>query len=325
MPNAIRIHQTGGPEVMRFEAISTGNPGPGEALIQHHAIGVNFVDTYFREGVYAWPQEGPLVIGAEAAGTVLALGAGVQHLAVGDRVAYTLSTGAYAEQRLIDAERLVRIPEGISYETAAAVLLKGLTVQYLFHRTFALAKGHTALFHAAAGGVGLIAGQWARHIGATLIGTAGSDEKVELAKAHGYAHVINYRTENFVERVQEITEGKGVDVVYDSVGKDTYPQSLDCLKRLGMWVSFGQSSGLIESFQLGHLAQKGSLFTTRPTLFHYIATRAELEQAAASLFEVLQAGIIKVSINQRFSLREAAEAHRLLESRQTTGSTILLP
>lgn len=325
MPNAIRIHQTGGPEVMRFEAIQTGNPGPGEALIQHHAIGVNFVDTYFRNGIYGWPHEGPLVIGAEAAGKVLAVGAGVQHVSAGDRVAYTLSTGAYAEQRLIDAGRLVRLPDKISDETAAAVMLKGLTVQYLFHRTFALQKGHTALFHAAAGGVGLIAGQWARHIGATLIGTAGSDEKVALAKANGYTHVINYRTENFVERVQEITEGKGVDVVYDSVGKDTYPQSLTCLKRLGMWVSFGQSSGLIEDFQLGHLAQNGSLFTTRPTLFHYIATREELEQAATSLFEVVTAGIIKVSINQRFPLQEAAEAHRLLESRQTTGSTILIP
>lgn len=325
MTQAIRVHKPGGPETLQFEAVPIGKPGPGEALIRQTAIGVNFVDTYFRTGLYVWPEPGPLVIGAEAAGVVLALGEGVLHLAVGDRVAYAVSTGAYAEQRLISAERLVRIPEGVSDQTAAAAMLKGLTVHYLLHRTFSLQPGQTALFHAAAGGVGLIAGQWARHIGATLIGTAGSPEKVALAKAHGYQHVINYREENFVERVKEITDGQGVDVVYDSVGQDTYPQSLDCLKRLGMWVCFGQSSGVIQNFELSHLAQRGSLFATRPSLFHYVATRPELESAAAALFEVLASGAVNISINQQFPLADAAEAHRLLESRGTTGSTILIP
>ncbi|MEM7030675.1 MAG: quinone oxidoreductase [Chloroflexota bacterium] len=325
MVKAIHVHQPGGPDAMAFETVNMADPSAGEALIQHTAIGVNFVDTYFRSGLYPWPQDGPLTPGAEGAATVLAVGNGVTHLQPGDRVAYTIPTGAYAEQRLIPADRLVKLPDDITAETAAAVMLKGLTVHYLLFRTFSLQADQAALIHAAAGGVGQIAGQWASHIGATIIGTVGSAEKAALAKENGYHHVINYREENFVERVKEITDGQGVDVVYDSVGQDTYPHSLDCLKRLGMWVCFGQSSGIIQNFDLSHLAQKGSLMATRPMLFDYIATREELESAAEALFEVIASGAVKVSINQRFALSDAAKAHRQLEGRQTTGSTILIP
>lgn len=325
MPHAIQVHTPGGPEAMQYEAIEVPAPGPGQAHIRHTAIGVNFVDTYFRSALYPWPHEGPLIIGAEGAGVVLSVGEGVTGLKVGDRVGYTVPIGAYAQQRLIAADRLVKIPDGIEDEVVAASILKGLTVYYLLFRTFPVKPGHTVLFHAAAGGVGLLAGQWGAHLGATMIGTVGSEEKAELARANGYTHVINYREENFVERVKEITQGQGVDVVYDSVGQDTYPASLDCLKRLGMWVCFGQSSGMIKNFELGHLARKGSLFATRPTLFNYIATREELESDAAALFSALKQGILKVQINQRYPLAEAAKVHRLLEGRQTTGSTILLP
>jgi NADPH2:quinone reductase len=325
MPKAIILHKPGAPEKFSFEEVKVPAPKAGEARIRHTAIGVNYIDTYFRTALYPWPHEAPMIVGAEGAGVVLELGPEVAHLQVGDRVAYTASVGGYSEERIIDASRLVKIPAGVSDELAAASMLKGMTAHYLLHRTFALKPGHTALFHAAAGGVGLIAGQWGAHLGATMIGTAGSAEKISLAQNNGYQHMINYRKENFVERVKEITNGEGVDVVYDSVGQDTYPHSLDCLKRLGMWVSFGQSSGMVKDFELHHLAQRGSLFATRPSLFAYTATRAELEATANALFEALGQGIVKVSINQRYPLAEAAEVHRLLQSRQTTGSTILLP
>ncbi len=324
MPKAIRIHQPGGPEALKWEAIEVPQPGPGQVLIQHTAIGLNFVDTYYRSGLYAWPHDGPLIVGAEGAGEVLETGEGVDSFRKGDRVAYTLPTGAYAEQRLVPADRLVNIPDGVSSEVAAAAMVKGLTVHYLLHRTFKVQSGHTILFHAAAGGVGSIAGQWAAALGATVIGTAGSEEKIEMARANGYHHMINYRTEDFVERVKEITKGKGVDVVYDSVGRDTYPDSLDCLKRLGMWVCFGQSSGVIKNFELGHLAQKGSLFATRPSLFNYIKTREELEEAAEALFSRILDGTVSIPVNQRFPLKDAAEAQRALEGRETTGASVLL-
>lgn len=325
MIHAIRIHKPGGPEAMIFEPIEIAPPGPGQILLKQTAIGVNFVDTYFRTGLYPWPNKDPLILGAEGAGEVLEVGPDVSHLKVGDRVAYTFPLGAYAEQRLLPADRVVKIPDGIDAATAAASMVKGLTVHYLLHRTFKIQPGHTVLFHAAAGGVGSIAGQWGNHLGATMIGTAGSDEKVAKAKANGYHHVINYRKEDFVERVKEITDGKGVDVVYDAIGQDTYPQSLDCLKRLGMWVCFGQASGVIKNFELSDLAQRGSLFTTRPSLFNYIVTREELEEATNALFGVIKSGIVKVEVNQRFALKDAADAHRALEGRKTTGSTVLIP
>ncbi len=325
MPHAIRIHQPGGPEAMQYEEVQLPPPAGGEVRIRHEAIGVNFVDTYFRTGLYAWPQEGPLTPGAEGAGVIEETGAGVEDLKAGDRVAYTLPVGAYATHRNVPADRLVKIPDGVSAEVAAAAMLKGLTVHYLLFRTFPVKSGTTLLFHAAAGGVGSIAGQWAAHLGATLIGTVGSDAKMKVARSNGYDYVINYEKENFAERVKEITGGEGVEVVYDSVGQNTYPDSLDCLRRLGMWVCFGQSSGVINNFELGHLAQKGSLFATRPSLFNYIVTRRELETAAEALFDALQNDIINVPVNQRFSLRNAAEAHRALEGRRTTGSTVLIP
>jgi NADPH2:quinone reductase len=325
MPKAVVVHQIGGPEAFSYEDIQVGRPGPDEVRMRHHAIGLNFIDTYFRSGLYPWKGDGPIIVGAEASGEVLEVGEKVDGLQPGDRVCYTLPNGAYCEERLVKASQLVKLPDSISHETAASALLKGLTVHYLLHRTFLVKPGHTILFHAAAGGVGTLAGQWASHLGATIIGTVSTEEKAEIAKANGYHHTINYRTEDFVERVKEITNGQGVDVVYDSVGKNTYPQSLHCLKRLGMWVCFGQSSGLIENFDLQHLAQNGSLFATRPTLFNYIATRKELEDSAAALFDVLEKGILKTTIHQRFKLEEAAKVHKLLEGRQTKGATILIP
>ena len=310
---------------MQYEAVELAPPGEGEVRIRHQAIGVNFVDTYFRSGLYAWPKEGPLTPGAEGAGVVEAVGIHVGHLQPGDRVAYTMPVGAYATHRNLPADRLVKIPQGVSDEVAAAVMVKGLTAYYLLFRTFPVKKGHTILYHAAAGGVGALLGQWAAHLGATVIGTVGSDAKVDVARAHGYHYVINYEKENFVKRVREITGGNGVEVVYDSVGQNTYPASLDCLKRLGMWVCFGQSSGVIENFELGHLAQKGSLFATRPSLFNYIATREELEEVAQALFSSIEEGIIEVPVNQRFALQDAARAHRELEGRRTTGATVLIP
>ncbi|MFZ6770454.1 quinone oxidoreductase family protein [Undibacterium sp. Di26W] len=324
MVKAVRMQQTGGPEVMEYVDVELGQPGAGEVLVRHKACGLNFIDVYFRTGLYAQPLPGGL--GMEGAGIVEAVGPGVTYVHVGDRVAYAgRPSGAYAEARIMPADNLVRLPDSIGFETAAAMMLQGLTVQYLFHRTFSLQGGETILFHAAAGGVGLIASQWARAIGVTMIGTVGSDEKAELAKAHGCTHVINYNKENFVQRVREITDGKGVPVVYDSIGKDTFINSLDCLAPLGMMVSFGNASGPVPSFSLNELAARGSLFITRPSLMSYTAKRDDLEQMAAQLFSMVESGKIKIDIRQRYALSEVAQAHRDLEARKTTGSTILIP
>lgn len=325
MSKAIVVREHGGPEVLKLEDVDPGRPGPGQALIRQSAIGLNFIDIYFRTGLYAAPQGLPMTPGGEGAGEVLAVGEGVTEVVAGDRVAYTLPVGAYAEERVLPADRLVKVPENVELETAAAIMLKGMTAQYLLHRTYTVKKGDTILFHAAAGGVGQLAGQWAKALGATVIGTAGTPEKIELARQCGYDHVIDYRKEDFVERVRELTGGRGVDVVYDSVGRDTYPGSLDCLRPRGMWVSFGQSSGPVDAFDIGLLAKKGSLYATRPTLFGYIATRQELLETAARLFSVVADGAVKVTINQRYSLADAAQAHRDLEARKTTGTTLLIP
>ncbi|SHN18842.1 quinone oxidoreductase family protein [Roseibium suaedae] len=325
MVHAIRVHQTGGPEVLTYEEISVGEPGPGEARVRHTAIGLNYIDTYFRSGLYPAPNGMPFIPGNEGAGVVVSVGEGVTSVKPGDRVAYAGPLGSYAQERLMPADRLVVLPEGIDDRTAAGMMLKGMTAQYLLRQTYNVTKETVLLFHAAAGGVGLIAGQWAAHLGATVIGTAGSAEKVELAKANGYTHVINYREENFVERVKDITGGKGCDVVYDSVGKDTYPGSLDCLKPRGLWASFGQSSGPIADFNLGLLAAKGSLYATRPTLFSYIASRADLEKTAGDLIDVVSRGIVKIEVNQQYPLAKAVDAHRDLEGRKTTGTTVLIP
>jgi NADPH2:quinone reductase len=325
MVKAIVVHGHGGPDVLQWEDVEVGEPGPGEVRLRHEAIGLNFIDVYFRTGLYKPAGGMPFVPGGEGAGIVLAVGSGVTAVAPGDRVTYFAPDGAYSEERLIAADRLVKLPAGIDFRTAAAVTLKGLTAQYLLRQTFPLRAGQTILFHAAAGAVGLIACQWANHLGATVIGTVGSEEKAELARAHGCHHVINYRTENFVERVGEITGGAKCDVVYDSVGRDTYPGSLDCLRPFGMWVLFGQSSGPIANFDMGLLAQKGSLFATRPTLFTYAAKRDALDRMAAELFDVVGKGQVRVEINQGFPLRSAAEAHEALEARRTTGATVLIP
>jgi NADPH:quinone reductase len=322
---AIRVHSHGGPEVLTEDEIDLSPPGPGEAQIRHTAIGLNFIDVYYRTGLYTLPAGLPLIPGNEAAGVVTALGAGVTGLEIGNRVAYAATIGAYCQARNIAADRLVTLPDGIADETAAAMMLKGMTAEMLLCRTFPVQKGQTILFHAAAGGVGLIAGQWANSIGATVIGTAGSPEKAALARQNGYHHVIEYKHENIVSRVKEITGGKGVDVAYDSVGKDTWLASLDSLKPRGMFVAFGQSSGPIEGFTLTHLVSRGSLFATRPTLFAYTASRADLELSASRLFEKAASGAVKIAVNQKFALAEAAGAHRLLESRATTGGTVLIP
>ncbi len=324
MIDAIRVYETGGPEVLKFEKVLVGEPGPGEARVRHEAVGLNFIDVYFRTGLYKAAQL-PFTPGNEGAGVVVSVGAGVGHVRPGDRVAYVTTPGSYAQERVLSAERLVKVPAGVDLKTAAAMMLKGMTAQYLLRRTFRVERGHTILFHAAAGGVGLIAGQWAKHLGATVIGAAGSEEKIALAKAHGYDHVVNYRTENFVERVRELTGGEGVDAVYDSVGRDTYMGSLDVLKPLSMFACFGQSSGSIPPFDLGLLAQKGSLFATRPTLFNYVAKRADLEKTAAELFEVVESGAVKIEINQTYALKDARKAHEDLEGRRTTGASILIP
>lgn len=325
MSKAIRIHAHGGPEVLTYEDADPGQPGSGQILVKHSAIGLNFIDIYYRSGLYP-PQGGfPLIPGGEAAGVVLKVGSDVDWLKPGDRVAYAVTTGAYAEQRVIAADRVVKVPDGISDEQAAAMMLKGMTAEYLLRRTFKVKAGDTILFHAAAGGVGLILGQWAKHLGATVIGTASSTDKIELAKAHGFDHVINYREQDFVAGVAAITSGKKCDVVYDSVGNDTFPASLDCLRPLGTFVSFGQSSGPIPPFSISLLAQKGSLFATRPTLFVYNARREDLEASAAALFDVVLSGAVKIKINQRYALSEAGKAHSDLEGRSTTGTTILIP
>ena len=324
MTKVVRMNRVGGPEVMELVEVALGAPGPGEAQVRHEAIGLNYIDVYFRSGLY--PQPLPAGLGLEGAGVVEAVGEGVSHVKVGDRVAYAgRPNGAYAQARNMPADVLLVLPDSIAFETGAAMMLQGLTVQYLFHRTVALKAGDTVLFHAAAGGVGLIACQWAKVMGVTLIGTVGSDEKGALALAHGASHVINYNKENFVERVRELTGGKGVSVVYDSIGKDTFIGSLDCLAPLGMMVSFGNASGPVPAFSLQELASRGSLFITRPSLMSYMAKREDLEASAKSLFGVVASGEVKIEVRQRYNLDQVALAHTELEARKTTGSSILLP
>ena len=325
MPKAIRIHEHGGPEVLRWEEVEVGEPGPGQLRVRHGAVGLNYIDVYHRTGLYPLPSL-PWTLGMEGAGQVEAVGEGVTEFKPGDRIAYASPpVGAYAEVRLIPADRVVALPDAIDDRTAAAMMLQGMTAQYLLRRTYRVQPGDAILLHAAAGGVGLIASQWARHLGATVIGTVGSEEKAELARAHGCHHTILYNRENFVERVREITGGQGVVVVYDSVGKDTFMGSLDCLRPLGMMVSFGNASGPVPPFEPGILAAKGSLFFTRPTLMTYTAQRADLLASAAELFEVVSSGAVKIEVRQTYPLAETARAHRDLEARQTTGSTVLLP
>lgn len=324
MTYAIRIHQTGGPEVLSWESVDLPAPGAGEATVRHAAVGLNFIDTYHRTGLYPLPM--PSGIGLEGAGVVEAVGPGVTEVQVGDRVAYAGGPiGAYAEARNIPAHRLLKLPDAISFDTAAAMMLQGLTAAYLLRKTYRVQPGDAVLIHAAAGGVGLIACQWAKALGATVIGTVGSAAKGELAKAHGCDHVINYSTENFVTRVREITGGEGVPVVYDGVGKDTFMGSLDSLRPLGMLVTYGNASGPVPPLDLLLLSQKGSLFVTRPTIVSYTAKRADLEALGAELFDVVASGKVKIEVHQRYALKDAAQAHRDLEARKTTGSTILIP
>jgi NADPH2:quinone reductase len=325
MTGVVRVHEVGGPEVLRFEETDVGSPGAGQVLIRQTAVGLNYIDVYFRSGLYPSPQL-PFTPGLEGAGVVEAVGEGVSELREGQRVAYAAPPiGAYAERRVMPADRLVALPDGISDDQAAAMMLKGMTARYLLRRTYPVEAGQTILFHAAAGGVGSIASQWAKHLGVTVIGTVGSDAKAELAQQNGCAHVIRYDREDVAARVREITGGKGVPVVYDAVGQATFDASLDCLAPLGMLVSFGQSSGKIPPVDLGILSQKGSLYITRPTLMTYTAARSDLVDSANELFDVVQSGAVKIQINQRLPLRNAAEAHRALEGRRTTGSTLLLP
>jgi len=324
MPKAIRFHKTGGPEVLVWEDVEVGDPGAGQIRIRQHAVGLNFVDVYQRSGLYQMPL--PSGTGSEGAGVVEAVGAGVTEFKPGDRVAYASAPlGSYAEARLYPADRAVKIPDGISFETAAAMMLKGMTAQYLIKRTFKVQPGMTVLWHAAAGGVGLIASQWLKALGVSVIGTVGSDAKAALAKAHGCEHTIVYTRENFVERVKEITGGKGVPVAYDSVGKLTFMGSLDCLQPLGMMVSFGNASGAVDPIAPTILAPKGSLYLTRPTLVNYTAKREDLVACANDLFDVVKSGKVKIEIAQRYALKDAAQAHRDLEARKTTGSTVLTP
>ncbi|HEY2885998.1 MAG TPA: quinone oxidoreductase [Rhizomicrobium sp.] len=320
---AIRFEQVGGPEVLQFVDVDLPAPGRGSARVKHTAVGVNFIDTYHRTGLYRLPL--PSGLGSEAAGVVEAVGEGVTNVKTGDRVAYAGAMGAYAEANNVPADRLVKIPAGVSDETAAAAMLKGMTAQYLLKRTYPVKRGETILFHAAAGGVGLIAGQWAKHLGASVIGTVGSDEKVALAKENGSAHVLNTRKDDWVKRVREITGGVGVPVVYDSIGKDTFMGSLDCLAVRGMMVSFGNASGAVPPFEAGILSAKGSLYLTRPTLVSYTRTAKELQETADDLFAVIASGAVKIAVHQRFKLSEARKAHEALHSRNTTGATVLLP
>jgi NADPH2:quinone reductase len=324
MTHAIRVHAYGGPEVLKWEEVEVGAPGPGLVRLKQEAVGLNYIDVYVRTGFYQQPSL-PFIPGMEAAGIVTAVGGGVSEVKIGDRVAYAGPIGAYAQERLIAADRVVKIPEGISTEEAAAMMLQGMTAEYLLRRTYRVGPETTLLFHAAAGGVGLIACQWARSLGATVIGTVGSAEKAKLALQNGATHVVNYHEEDFVARVKELTKGKGVDVVYDSIGKDTFPGSLDCIRPLGLWVSFGQASGPVPEFKITLLSQKGSLFATRPSIGHYTATREALVASANELFEVVMSGKVKIAVNQTYPLAEAARAQRELEQRKTTGSTLLLP
>jgi NADPH2:quinone reductase len=325
MAHAIRIYETGGPEVLRWEEVAIAAPSPDEVHLRHRAVGLNFIDVYHRTGLYPLSAY-PAVLGMEGAGEVLAVGANVSHLRAGDRVAYAgVPPGAYATERLLPAHRLVKLPPQISDQQAAAMMLQGMTAQYLLRRTYRVQSGETILLHAAAGGVGLLACQWAKALGATVIGTVGSPEKAALAQDHGCDHTILYHQEDVVARVKELTQGEGVSVVYDSVGRDTFMNSLDCLRPMGMLVSFGQSSGPVESFNPGLLAAKGSLFLTRPSLMVYTAKREDLLASAAELFDVVISGAVRVEINQTYALRDTAQAHRDLEARKTTGSTVLLP
>ena len=325
MVAAVRVHKVGGPEVLTYEDVPVAEPGPGQVKVRNHACGVNFIDTYFRMGMYPSPVGLPFVSGNEGAGEVIGVGPGVTEIKVGDRVGYVSGLGAYAAERLLPADRAVKLPANISYEQAAAMMLKGLTVQYLVRQTYKVQKGDNVLIQAAAGGIGLIACQWANHLGANVIGTVGSKDKAELARKHGAHHTILYRNEDFPAKVKEITGGKMCAVVYDGVGKDTFPASLDCLKPLGMFVSFGSASGQIEAFNINILQTKGSLFATRPTLNTYAAKREDLLKMASELFEVVGSGAVKIPVNQKYPLKDAQKAHRDLEGRATTGSTILLP
>ena len=325
MVAAVRVHKVGGPEVLTYEEIAVAAPGPGQIRVKQYAIGVNFIDCYFRSGLYPAPGGLPFVVGNEAAGEVVAVGDGVSDFKPGDRVAYVNGPACYTAERLVPAERAVKLPTNISDEQAAAMMLKGMTVAYLLRRTFKVEKGMNVLVHAAAGGVGLIFCQWANHLGANVIGTVGSKEKAALARANGCHHTILYRDEDFVARVKEITGGRLCEVVYDSIGKTTFPGSLDCLRPLGMFVSFGSSSGQIEAFNINILQAKGSLFATRPTLNTYAAKREDLVAIAGDLVAVVGSGAVKIPINQKYALRDAAKAHRDLEGRLTTGCSILVP
>ncbi|MGE3644203.1 MAG: quinone oxidoreductase [Beijerinckiaceae bacterium] len=323
MSKSVRIHEHGGAEVMKLEDVDIGDPGPGQVKLRHRAIGLNFIDVYFRNGLYKQPL--PFTPGNEGSGDVIAVGRGVKDFKVGDRVAYCSSIGSYCEERLIDTKTLVKLPKTISYEQGAAMMLKGLTAQYLLRQTFRVKAGDTILMHAAAGGVGLLLCQWAKALGATVIGTVGSQDKIKLAKKAGCKYVIDYSKEDFVERVAKITKGKKCDVVYDGVGQATFPASLDCIRPLGMFVSFGSASGPIKQFDINLLTQKGSLFCTRPTLFTYGADRANLDRMARDLFRVVASGDVKIPINQTFALKDVVTAHKALEARETTGATIIIP
>jgi NADPH2:quinone reductase len=325
MAHAIRMHEPGGPEVLRWEEVEVNDPGPGEVRLRHRAVGLNYIDVYHRTGVYPVPSL-PWIIGMEGAGEVLAVGGNVADIRPGDRVAYAgMPPGAYATERLMPAHRLVRLPDQISDTQAAAMMLQGMTAQYLLRRTYRVQPGDTILFHAAAGGVGLIACQWAKKLGATVIGTVGSPEKAALARAHGCDHTILYREEDFVARVRELTDNRGVQAVYDSIGDTTFMKSLDCLQPMGMMIYFGQSSGKAKPIDPGVLGTKGSLFLTRPSLMAYTAKREDLLASAAELFEAVISGAVRIEINQNYPLREAAQAHRDLEERRTTGSSVLVP
>jgi NADPH:quinone reductase len=325
MVAAVRVHKAGGPEVLTFEDIELPAPGPGQVRVKQAAAGINFIDVYFRNGAYPPPNGYPFIAGNEGSGDVIAVGSGVTDIKVGDRIAAVFPFGGYAAERLVPADRAVKVPSNISHQQAAGMMLKGLTAQYLVRRTFRVEKGHTVLMHAAAGGVGLILCQWAAHLGATVIGTVGSKDKAELAKKNGCHHVILYKHEDFVAKVKEITGGKMCDVVYDGVGKTTFPGSLDCLRPLGMFASFGASSGQIDSFNINLLQFKGSLFATRPTLNHYAAKREDLLAMAKDLFDVVGSGAVKIDVAGSYPLKDARKAHEDLEGRKTTGSLILLP
>ena len=325
MVAAVRVHKHGGPEVLTYEDVEIPAPGPGQIKIKQHASGINFIDCYFRMGMYPSPVGMPFIAGNESAGEVGAVGPGVTDIKISDRVAFVGPLGGYAVERNVPADRAVKLPNNISYEQAAGMMLKGMTVEYLVNRTYKVTKGSVVLIHAAAGGVGLIACQWANHLGATVIGTVGSKEKAEIAKKNGAHHTILYRDEDFVAKVKEITSGKLCDVVYDGIGKDTFPGSLDCLRPLGYFVSFGSASGQIDAFNINILQAKGSLFATRPTLNHYAAKREDLQSMAKNLFETVGSGAVKIPVNQTYKLKDAQKAHKDLESRGTTGASILVP